>query len=132
MSIFKEFKEFAMRGNVVDLAVGVIIGGAFSGIVQSFIKDLIMPIIGIAGNVDFSTKAVLLKPADEAVKGSQDIFLRYGNFITVLINFVILAFCIFLLVKLMNRLWKKPEAAAGPTTQEKLLMEIRDAIRARN
>jgi len=146
MSMVKEFKEFAMRGNVVDLAVGVIVGAAFGNIVKSIIDDLIMPIIGkIVGNVDFSNLYVPLSekvsnewqatnhhlPLLEAKKLGP--VFAYGNFITVLINFVILAFCIFLLVKGMNRLKRKETPPpAAPTEQEKLLAEIRDLLKARS
>ncbi len=132
----KEFKAFAMRGNVVDLAVGVIIGGAFGKIIGSAIEDLIMPVVGLAGNVDFTKKEALLKAADPAIQGSKDIFLRYGNFITILINFIILAFCIFLVIKAMNAMKKKEEAAPSappaPSAQEKLLTEIRDLLKAKS
>ncbi len=143
--MLKEFKEFAMRGNVMDLAIGVIIGGAFGKIVAALIDDLIMPIIGkIIGNVDFSnlyiplsgkvTKAIQESPtgtlalADAKKLGSV---FAYGDFITVLLNFIILAFCIFMMVKVMNSLSKKQEAAAppAPTTSEKLLTEIRDSLK---
>ena len=125
-----------MRGNVVDLAIGVIIGGAFSKIINSAIEDLIMPVLGLAGKVDFSKADYLLKKADPAIAGSKDIFFRYGSFITILINFVILAFCIFLMVKGMNKLIKKEEAkpapAPGPTPDQKLLTEIRDLLKAKS
>jgi len=134
--MMKEFKEFAMRGNVVDLAVGVIIGGAFGKIIGSAIEDLIMPVVGLAGNVDFSKKEFLLKAANPAIQGSKDIFLRYGNFITILINFLILAFCIFMVIKIMNSLKRKEEAkpapAPGPTADQKLLTEIRDLLKAKS
>jgi len=133
MSMVKEFKAFVMRGNVVDLAVGVIIGSAFGKIVNSAIEDLIMPIVGLGGNVDFSKAEFLLKSANPAVAGSKDIFLRYGNFLTIAINFVILAFCIFMIIKAMNAMKKKEEAAPSappaPTATEKLLTEIRDSLR---
>ena len=133
MGMMSEFKAFVMRGNVVDLAVGVIIGGAFGKIVGSVIEDLIMPVVGLAGNVDFSKAQMLLKAADPAVATSKDIFLRYGNFVTILINFLILAFCIFMVVKLMNSMKKaeaaKPAPPAEPTAQEKLLGEIRDLLK---
>lgn len=135
MGLIKEFREFAMKGNVVDLAVGVIIGGAFGGIVQSFIKDIVMPVVGLAGSVDFSNKQLLLKHANPVIANSQDIYLRYGNFITIVLNFIILAFCIFMMVKAMNKLRRKEEAkpvpAPGPTPQEKLLGEIRDLLAQR-
>ena len=133
MGMIQEFKAFAMRGNVVDLAVGVIIGAAFGKIINSVIEDLIMPVVGLAGNVDFSKAEYLLKAADPLRAGSKDIFLRYGNFVTILINFVILAFCIFMVVKGMNALKKKeeakPAAPATPSNEEKLLMEIRDSLK---
>jgi large conductance mechanosensitive channel len=146
MSMVKEFKEFAMRGNVVDLAVGVIVGAAFGNIVKSIIDDLIMPIIGkIVGNVDFSNLYVpLSEKVSDAVRSSNGHFplaeakklgpvFAYGNFITVLINFIILAFCIFLLVKGMNRLKRKEVAPpAPPTQQETLLTEIRDLLKAKS
>ena len=133
MGMMSEFKAFVMRGNVVDLAVGVIIGGAFGKIVGSVIEDLIMPVVGLAGNVDFSKAQMLLKAADPAVATSKDIFLRYGNFVTILINFLILAFCIFMVVKLMNSMKKaeaaKPAAPPAPSAEEKLLGEIRDLLK---
>jgi large conductance mechanosensitive channel len=149
MSMLKEFKEFAMRGNVVDLAVGVVIGAAFGSIVTSLVKDVIMPPIGkITGGVDFKDMYIPLDHAKlEAYKAAHPAIthislkdvtdagvavIAYGSFINTLIDFVIVAFCIFLLIKAMNRLWKKPEAApAGPTTDQKLLMEIRDLLKAK-
>jgi large conductance mechanosensitive channel len=143
MGFIKEFKEFALRGNVVDLAVGVIIGAAFGNIVNSLVKDVIMPPIGlVTGGVDFKDKMIVLKPAvmdpadplhtkvlAEAVK------LNYGVFINTVINFVIVAFCIFLVVKLMNaakRTTPPPSAAPAPPTKEEILLtEIRDALRSR-
>lgn len=133
MGMIQEFKAFVMRGNVVDMAVGVIIGAAFSKIVNSVIEDLIMPVVGLAGNVDFSKAQYLLKAADPAVATSKDIFFRYGNFLTILINFIILAFCIFMVVKGMNSMKKAeaaaPAAPAAPTATEKLLAEIRDSLK---
>ncbi len=141
MSMLKEFKEFAMKGNVVDLAVGVIIGGAFGKIVTSVIDDLIMPLVGKAFKADFSN--IYFPLSDKIVKiGDQwpalvdakklgPVF-AYGNFITVAINFTILAFIIFLMIKAMNASRKKEEAkpapAPGPTADQKLLTEIRDAL----
>ena len=141
MGMMKEFKEFAMKGNVVDLAVGVIIGGAFGKIVQSVIEDLIMPIVGKAFKADFSNIYVPLSdkivkvndqwPALAEAKKLGPVF-AWGNFITVLINFIILAFIIFLMIKAMNTVRKKdeakPAAPAGPTPDQKLLTEIRDAL----
>jgi large conductance mechanosensitive channel len=131
MGMIKEFKDFAMRGNVVDMAVGIIIGAAFGKIVTSVIDDLIMPIVGKAiGNVDFTNLYVPLSdkiqkvnevwPALADAKKLGPVF-AYGNFITIIINFIILAFCIFMVVKGMNTLKKKMEApavAAAPTTKE--------------
>jgi large conductance mechanosensitive channel len=149
MSMVKEFKEFAMRGNVVDLAIGVIIGGAFGKIVGSVIEDLIMPLVGrVVGNADFTnlyvplsekfSAAILNAPGGAlALADAKKIgpVFAYGNFITILINFIILAFCIFLLVKGMNALKRKEVAAPAPppapTAQEKLLTEIRDLLRAK-
>jgi large conductance mechanosensitive channel len=140
MGIVKEFKEFAMRGNVMDMAVGIIIGAAFSGIVSSFVKDVLMPPLGyLSGGIDFSDKRLVLKDAVAAVEGvtkaSPEVSLNYGTFINAVINFLIVAFAIFLLIKAMNTLRRKEEAAPapppGPTPDQKLLAEIRDAIRAR-
>lgn len=143
MGMVKEFKEFAMKGNVVDLAVGVIIGAAFGKIVTSVIEDLIMPVVGkVLGNVDFSNMYIALSdkivkvgdnwPALAEAKKMGPVF-AYGNFITVLINFTILAFIIFLMIKAMNNLRKKeaaaPAPAPGPTADQKLLMEIRDLLK---
>ena len=136
MSMIQEFKAFAMRGNVVDLAVGVVIGGAFGAIVTSLVGDLIMPLVGVlTGGVDFSKAAVVLKEgvaasADGSVKAVPAVLLGYGKFIQTVINFIIVAWAIFLLVKGMNTLKKKEEAApAAPNPQEVLLAEIRDLLK---
>ena len=138
MSIVSEFKEFALKGNVMDLAVGVIIGGAFGKIVDSVVGDLIMPIISkIFGGLDFSNYYVALAgqaaglTLEEAKKGGA--VFAYGNFLTILLNFLILAFIIFMMIKQMNRL-RTPEAAApeaAPATPEDvmLLREIRDSLK---
>ena len=143
MGMVKEFKEFAMKGNVVDLAVGVIIGGAFGKIVTSMIDDLIMPVVGkVLGNVDFSNMYIALSdkivktgdawPALADARKIGPVF-AYGNFITVAINFIILAFIIFLMIKAMNNTRKKeaaaPAPAPGPTADQKLLTEIRDLLK---
>jgi len=137
--MLKEFKEFALRGNVMDLAVGVIIGAAFSRIVDSVVNDLIMPLVGkVVGNVDFSNLYVPL--SDKITEGLALAEARklgpvfaWGNFITILINFILLAFIIFLLIKGMNSLMRKkveaPSVPPAPTKQEVLLTEIRDALR---
>ena len=141
MGLAAEFKEFAMKGNVVDLAVGVIIGGAFGKIVDSLVKDLIMPVVGrIFGGLDFSNYFVMLKapPAgyagpmtyDALTKAGVPLF-AYGNFITVAINFVILAFIIFMMVRQINRLKREapPPAPAAPPEEVMLLREIRDSVK---
>ncbi|MFA7349664.1 MAG: large conductance mechanosensitive channel protein MscL [Methylotenera sp.] len=139
MSIASEFKQFALKGNVMDLAVGVIIGAAFGKIVDSLVGDIIMPLIGkIIGSVDFSNMFIALAAIPEgnvgtyaALKAAGVPMLAYGNFLTIVINFAILAFVIFMLVKQMNRL-KKAEAAAAPAPTPEdvvLLREIRDALK---
>lgn len=111
MGFLKEFKEFAMRGSVVDLAVGVVIGGAFGKIVTSLVDDVIMPPIGfLTGGVDFSSKKYILKVADEATKQAE-VSINYGNFINVVIQFIIVAFCIFLVIKGLNSLKRKEDPA---------------------
>jgi large conductance mechanosensitive channel len=141
MSFTSEFKDFAMKGNVVDLAVGVIIGAAFGKIVDSIVKDLIMPIVGkIFGGLDFSNYYILLSnpPADykgamnyaDLTKAGLPVF-AYGNFITIAINFIILAFIIFVMVKQVNKMKKEapPAPPAAPAEDVLLLREIRDALR---
>ena len=130
MKLFDEFKAFVMRGNVVDMAVGVIIGGAFGKIVTSLVNDIFMPIIGmILGNVDFSSLEIKL---GEPVEGAEQAAIRYGAFIQEIVNFIIIAFCIFMFIKLINRIQKKKEEAPAPapepTKEEVLLTEIRDAL----
>ena len=120
MGMVKEFKEFAMRGNVVDMAVGIIIGGAFGKIVSSMVSDVIMPPIGaMMGGVDFGSLAIKVKDAgvDAAGKVTPAVLISYGKFINTCIDFVIVAFCIFLIIKAMNSL-KKPAPAAAPTTKD--------------
>ena len=140
MSFASEFKEFAAKGNVVDLAVGVIIGAAFAKIVDSLVKDIVMPIVGrIFGGLDFSNYFVLLAtpPANyngpmtyEALTKAGVPLLAYGNFISVVINFLILAFIIFVMVKQVNRLRSATPPPAAVATEEILLLrEIRDAVR---
>ena len=140
--MLKEFKEFAMRGNVVDLAVGVIIGVAFGKIVTSMVNDVIMPPIGkLMGGVNFSDLFINLDPSKgvfpslKAAKDAGAAVIAYGSFVNTVIDFTIVAFCIFMIVKLMNALKKKPVPAPAvppePTKQERLLMEIRDVLKAR-
>ena len=132
MKLFDEFKAFVMRGNVVDMAVGVIIGGAFGKIVTSLVNDIFMPIIGmILGNVNFSSLEIKL---GEPVEGAEQAAIRYGMFIQEIVNFLIIALCIFMFIKLISKLQKKKEEAPAPapvpepTKEEVLLTEIRDAL----
>jgi large conductance mechanosensitive channel len=131
MGMMKEFREFAMRGNVVDMAVGIVIGGAFGKIVTSFVNDVLMPPIGMAiGGVDFSDLALTLK---EAAGEAEAVTLNYGAFIQTVLDFVIIAFAIFMVIKAMNNLKKKEEAAPPPppkpSAEETLLTEIRDLLK---
>jgi len=135
--MLKEFREFALKGNMVDLAIGIIIGAAFSGLVNSIVADLIMPIVGLAtGGVDFTNKFVGLgggvTAATLAQAREQGPVLAYGNFLTLAINFTIVAFVLFMVVKLMNRLKRREEAkptpAAAVPAEQKLLEEIRDIL----
>ena len=140
MGFIKEFKEFAMKGNVMDMAVGVIIGGAFGKIVTSLVNDVIMPVVSMAtGGIDFTNLFVNLsddaayKTLAEAQEAGASVF-AYGQFVQNIIDFLIIAFCIFLMIKGMNKVTRKkeepapePEAPAGPT-QEELLTEIRDLL----
>ncbi|MBN1815739.1 MAG: large-conductance mechanosensitive channel protein MscL [Sedimentisphaerales bacterium] len=136
MSLLKEFKAFAMRGNVVDMAVGIIIGGAFGKIVASLVNDVIMPPIGmLLGNMDFSQLAIVLKKesVDAAGNAVPAVTIGYGMFINTVINFLIVAIAIFMMIKAMNSLKKKEEAAPAappaPSAEEKLLTEIRDILK---
>ena len=131
MGIIKEFKEFAMKGNVMDMAVGIIIGGAFGKIISSFVADVLMPPIGmLLGGMDFSKMAITLKPGSEGV---EPVLLKYGVFINTTIDFLIIAFAIFMVVKGMNSLKKKQEEAPAappePPADVKLLTEIRDLLK---
>lgn len=132
MSFFSEFKKFAMRGNVLDMAVGIIMGGAFTPIVNSLVNDIIMPPIGLLlGNVDFSQLAITLRQATET--HPDPVMINYGIFINTIITFVIVAFAVFILMKSVNRLTEKkaaePAAPPAPTEDQKLLMEIRDLLK---
>lgn len=129
MSMIQEFKKFAMRGNVVDMAVGIIIGGAFGKIVSSFVGDVIMPPIGVLlGGVDFSSLTLTIK---EATETTPAVMLSYGKFINTIIDFIIIAFAIFMVIKAMNSLKKKEEAAPppAPPADVQLLTEIRDLLK---
>jgi large conductance mechanosensitive channel len=134
LRMLKEFREFAMKGNVVDLAVGVIIGAAFNGIVSSLVGDIIMPMVGaLTGGLDFSnyftplSKAVTASNLADAKK--QGAVLAWGNFLTVTLNFIIVAFVLFLIIRAMNILNRKDEAAPKLSREEQLLTEIRDLLK---
>lgn len=134
MSIVKEFKEFAIKGNVVDMAVGIIIGAAFGKIVSSFVGDVVMPPIGVLlGGVDFSYLSIVVK---EAVDNKPAVLINYGKFLLSLTDFVIIAFVIFMAVKAINSLRRKealaPELPTVPTKQEVLLGEIRDLLKQKS
>lgn len=139
MSFASEFKQFALKGNVMDLAVGVIIGAAFGKIVDSVVNDLVMPLVGrVIGNVDFSNLFIALREIPPGVPGTLDALrkagvpvLAWGNFVTIALNFAILAFIIFIMVKQINRLKREAPAPAPPAPPEDivLLREIRDSLR---
>ncbi|MGR9089608.1 MAG: large-conductance mechanosensitive channel protein MscL [Gammaproteobacteria bacterium] len=139
MGMVSEFKEFAMRGNVVDMAVGIVIGAAFGKIVASLVKDIIMPPVGLAlGGVDFSDLAVVLQEAQGEVAA---VAINYGSFIMTILDFLIIAFAIFMAIKAMNTAQAmragdepeaEPEAEPEPSAEEKLLTEIRDLLAAKN
>jgi large conductance mechanosensitive channel len=127
--MFKEFKEFALKGNVMDMAIGIIIGGAFGKIVSSFVTDIIMPPIGILlGGVDFSKLAIILKPASEGVEA---VAINYGLFLNTIIDFIIITLAIFIVIKQLNKLKKEeaPEEPTAPTEDIVLLQEIRDSLK---
>ena len=134
--IVSEFKEFITRGNVMDMAVGIIIGGAFTAIVQSLVNDLLMPVIGaLFGGIDFSTLKYVVRAADEAA-GIEEAAIKYGSFIQAIVNFMLIAIVIFLLVKGINKMRRKKEEPAPapapdpePSEEVKLLTEIRDALK---
>ena len=131
MKLVDEFKAFVMRGNVLDLAVGVIIGAAFGKIVASLVNDIFMPIIGmILGNIDFTTLEIKI---GEPVEGAEQAAIKYGMFIQEIVNFLIIALCIFMFIKLINKVQKKkdeaPAPAPEPTKEELLLTEIRDSLK---
>lgn len=128
----QEFKEFAMRGNVMDMAVGVVVGGAFSKIVTSLVNDLVMPLLGLViGKINFATLAVIFPPARE---GADPVVLAYGSFLQTVFEFLVIALCVFCAVRLINKLSRKkkeepkPEPPKGPTSEE-LLAEIRDLLK---
>ncbi len=139
MGLIKEFKEFAMRGNVLDMAVGIVIGGAFGKIVSSFVEDILMPPIGVLlGGVNFTDLKIVFKQAvmDGENVVTPEVALRYGNFIQVIFDFLIIAFTIFMLLKAVNKFNKKkeeaPAAPEAPPADVQLLTEIRDLLQKKN
>ncbi|MBL0946657.1 large-conductance mechanosensitive channel protein MscL [Brevundimonas sp.] len=137
MGLFQEFREFAVRGNVVDLAVGIIIGAAFNGIVKSLVDQVVMPPIGlITGGLDFSELKWVLKPEDPTTEAIEEVAIQYGAFANTVVQFLIVAFVVFLLVKGINNMRRKqaeePQATpSAPTPSEALLTEIRDLLKTR-
>lgn len=140
MGFIKEFKEFALQGNLVDLAIAVVMGGAFGKVITSFIDGMVMPAIGmITGGVDFNDMKVILKEGVAESKNADgsvitavpEVAIKYGSFITVTIEFLVVAFVVFMVIKAMNRMKKKQEEAPapGPSSTDALLMEIRDALK---
>lgn len=132
MGLIKEFKEFAMRGNVIDLAVGVIIGASFGKIIASLVDDIIMPPLGyLMGGIDFANKKWVLK-SEDSINKLAEVSIKYGKFINTLLQFVIIAFCIFMIIKFLNSLKRKQEVvevAVIPGKEEMLLSEIRDILK---
>lgn len=137
MGLFQEFREFAVRGNVIDLAVGIIIGAAFNGIVKSLVDQVIMPPIGLAmGGLDFSELKWVLKPEDPTTEAIEEVAIQYGAFANTIVQFLIVAFVVFMLVKGINNMRRKqaeePQAVpAAPTPSEALLTEIRDLLKTK-
>lgn len=142
MSFFKEFKEFAVTGNLVDLAVAVVMGGAFGKVVSAFIDGMVMPAIGmLTGGVDFNEMKLILKqgvaagkgPDGSAIEAVPEVAIKYGSFVTVVVEFLVVAFVVFLVIKALNNLKRKkaeePAAPAPPSSTDSLLMEIRDALK---
>ena len=141
MGMMKEFKEFAMKGNLVDMAVAFVMGGAFGKVTSAFIDGMVMPLVGqLTGGVDFNNKKVILTKAVAEVKdasgavitpGVSEVAVKWGTFVTVTIEFLVVAFVMFMVIKAINKMKKAepPPAPAGPSNEEKLLMEIRDALK---
>ena len=139
MNFFKEFKEFAMKGNLIDMAVAFVMGGAFGTLVNKFIEGLVMPLVGkLTAGVDFNALVFVMSEAQKDENGkviAEAVILRYGEFITVFINFLIVAFCMFLVIKAMNKIKRKNEVPPPPpelTEDQKLLTEIRDLLKKQN
>lgn len=133
MGFIKEFKDFAMQGNLVDIAVAFVMGGAFGKVVTSFTEGIVSPLIGLIGGADLSKNMFKLKEAVTDASGkvtAEAVYLKWGDFVTAIINFLIVAFVMFLVIKTINSMKKKQEAApAGPSSTDALLMEIRDSLK---
>ena len=140
MGVLKEFKEFAMRGNLVDMAIGVVMAGAFGKVVSAFIDGMVMPAVGmLTGGIDFTQQKLVLKQAttaspDGTVAAAEEVAIKYGDFITQTISFLVVALVVFMIIKAINRMKQKQEAApaAGPSSTDTLLMEIRDELKRKN
>jgi len=132
MGMMKEFKEFAMKGSLIDLAVGFVMGAAFTKVTGAFINGMVMPLVGMLQGKDLSDWKLVLKDADK-VAGTEEVAIKYGTFISVTIEFIIVAFVMFMVIKAINRMKKKQEEAPAappePSTTDKLLMEIRDSLK---
>lgn len=132
MGMMKEFKEFAMKGSLIDLAVGFVMGAAFTKVTGAFINGMVMPLVGMLQGKDLSDWKLILKDADK-VAGTEEVAIKYGTFISVTIEFIIVAFVMFMVIKAINRMKKKQEEAPAappePSTTDKLLMEIRDSLK---
>lgn len=133
MGFIKEFKDFAMQGNLVDIAVAFVMGGAFGKVVSAFTDGIVSPLIGLIGGADFSDNIYVLKAAAMDASGkvvTEAVTLKWGEFLTVIINFIIVAFVMFLVIKAINKIKRKQEATpAGPSSTDALLMEIRDSLK---
>lgn len=133
MSMLKEFKEFAMKGNLVDIAVAFVMGGAFGKVVTSFTDGIVSPLIGLIGGADLSKNMITLKEAVTDATGkvtAEGVFLKWGDFVTAIINFIIVAFVMFMVIKAITKMKKEaPPAPAEPSSTDKLLMEIRDGLK---
>ncbi len=133
MGFIKEFKDFAMKGNLVDIAVAFVMGGAFGSVITSFTEGVVSPLIGMIGGADFSKNMFILKDAITDTSGkitSEAVAVKYGDFLTAVINFIIVAFIMFVIIKAINSMKKKEEEApAEPSSTDKLLIEIRDALK---
>jgi large conductance mechanosensitive channel len=132
MGFFKEFKDFAMKGNLVDIAVAFVMGAAFAKVVSSFTEGIIGPLVGLLGGADLSKKMYVIKEAVTDASGkviTEAVAIKWGDFVTAVLNFLIVAFLMFLVIKAINRMKRKEEVVAAPSSTDVLLMEIRDSLR---